>query len=49
MKHWQYHLYGGFAMVRRWVDSDFKYPKEEMVHMIAGLDAHISKYLAEEQ
>ncbi|MFD2830991.1 TetR/AcrR family transcriptional regulator [Corticicoccus populi] len=45
----EYHLNGGFAMVRRWVDSDFKYPKEEMVRMIAGLDAHISKYLAEEQ
>ncbi|MGC4019297.1 MAG: TetR-like C-terminal domain-containing protein [Muricomes sp.] len=41
----QYHLQGCFAMISKWVSSDFEYSSEKIIKMMADIDANIELYL----
>ncbi len=42
----QYHLQGCFAIIRKWADADFTYPKTKMTALLSSIDGNIAEYLA---
>lgn len=41
----QYHLMGCLSIISRWVETDFKYPKEKLVEMVAGIDSNFDSFI----
>ncbi|GIO22884.1 TetR/AcrR family transcriptional regulator [Oceanobacillus sp. J11TS1] len=41
----EYHLQGCFAMISKWADSDFAYPREKMIKIMANVDANMEIHL----